>query len=208
MEWGFVALTVVSVGWLLVAERTGSGQRFVAKPLASAGFVGLAIAGGALDSGFGTWVLVALVLSALGDVFLLGSSQSAFLAGLGAFLIAHIAYAVAFTNPGLNARGLIAVVPLALFALVVWRWLAPHLAARLRGPVALYVVAITTIGVMAVASGAGDIRVPVGAGLFIASDLAVARHTFVAPGYRNKLWGLPLYYAAQVLLASAGGAAG
>ena len=208
MELGFVALTVVSVGWLLVAERTGSGQRFVAKPLASAGFVGLAIAGGAIESGFGTWVLVALVLSALGDVFLLGSSQSAFLAGLGAFLIAHIAYAVAFTSPGLKARGLIAVVPLALFALVVWRWLAPHLAALMRGPVALYVVAITTIGVMAVASGAGDIRVPVGAGLFIASDLAVARHTFVAPGYPNKLWGLPLYYAAQVLLASAGGAAG
>jgi hypothetical protein len=34
---------------------------------------------------------------------------------------------------------------------------------------------------------------------FYLSDLAVARDRFVAPGFRNRLWGLPLYYGAQLL---------
>ncbi|NNF09333.1 MAG: lysoplasmalogenase, partial [Acidimicrobiia bacterium] len=50
--------------------------------------------------------------------------------------------------------------------------------------------------------------IPAGASLFIASDIAVARNTFVAPGYANKLWGLPLYYGGQLLLAWAAGAVG
>ena len=41
----------------------------------------------------------------------------------------------------------------------------------------------------------------IGALLFFASDLAVARDKFVAPGVINKLWGLPAYYGGQLLLA-------
>jgi len=44
-----------------------------------------------------------------------------------------------------------------------------------------------------------------GAVLFWLSDLAVARDRFVRPGFVNPLVGLPLYYAAQLLLASAAG---
>jgi hypothetical protein len=29
----------------------------------------------------------------------------------------------------------------------------------------------------------------------------VARDQFVAPGYKNRLWGLPLYFGSQMLLA-------
>jgi len=47
--------------------------------------------------------------------------------------------------------------------------------------------------------------VRVGAVLFFLSDLLVARDRFVAPGFGNRLLGLPLYYAAQLLLASAVG---
>jgi uncharacterized membrane protein YhhN len=42
----------------------------------------------------------------------------------------------------------------------------------------------------------------VGALLFYVSDLAVARNRFVAPGFANRAWGLPAYYAGQMLLAS------
>jgi hypothetical protein len=35
--------------------------------------------------------------------------------------------------------------------------------------------------------------------------MAVARNRFVAPGVVNRMWGLPLYYLAQVLLASTAG---
>jgi hypothetical protein len=40
---------------------------------------------------------------------------------------------------------------------------------------------------------------------FAASDVAVARHQFVAPGFTNKQWGLPLYFGAQYLFAYAAG---
>jgi hypothetical protein len=44
-----------------------------------------------------------------------------------------------------------------------------------------------------------------GALLFYLSDLLVARDRFVRPGIVNRVVGLPLYYAAQLLLASAVG---
>jgi len=40
-----------------------------------------------------------------------------------------------------------------------------------------------------------------GAVTFYVSDLSVARDRFLAPGFVNRLWGLPLYYGAQLLLA-------
>jgi hypothetical protein len=36
---------------------------------------------------------------------------------------------------------------------------------------------------------------------FYISDVSVARDRFVAPGFGNRIWGLPLYYAAQLLFA-------
>jgi uncharacterized membrane protein YhhN len=41
----------------------------------------------------------------------------------------------------------------------------------------------------------------IGACAFFASDLAVARERFVVHSVANKLWGLPAYYAGQLLLA-------
>ena len=43
-----------------------------------------------------------------------------------------------------------------------------------------------------------------GALLFALSDLAVAQDRFVAPSFASTLWGLPAYYAAQLLLAFGG----
>jgi hypothetical protein len=42
----------------------------------------------------------------------------------------------------------------------------------------------------------------IGAVAFYVSDLAVARQRFVRQQVLNRLWGLPLYYGAQLLLAS------
>ena len=200
-------VTAVAVASLLAAERTGSSGRFVAKPLASAGFVAVAVAAGALDSGFGRWMIAALVLSALGDVFLLGSSEATFLAGLGSFLTAHLVYGIAFLVRGVAGLGMLAVVPFVLFARQVLRWLGPHLSDRMRGPVVAYAVVISIMGVLAAATAveAWDWRIPAGALMFVVSDLAVARDNFVAPGFSNRLWGLPLYYGGQLLLAWAAG---
>lgn len=200
-------VTAGALGWLLSAERTGSSGRLVAKLLASAGFLAVALAAGALDSSFGRWMLAALVLSALGDIFLLGKSEPAFLAGLGSFLAAHLLFAVAFLVRGIAPAGPVAVVPLGLFTWWVLRWLGPHLSDRMRAPVTVYALAISSMGVLAVATAVDswDGRIPAGALLFIISDLAVARENFVSSGFENRLVGLPLYYGGQLLLAWAAG---
>lgn len=201
------AVTALAVGWLLAAERTGSAGRALAKPLASAGFLAVALAAGALDSTFGRWMLAALVLSAVGDVFLLGTSDRTFLGGLGSFLVAHVLFAAAFVVRGIAPAGWAAAVPLGVFLVAVLRWLRPHLPGQMRLPVVGYAVAISVMGVLAVATAGErwDWRIPVGAGLFIASDVAVARQAFVMESFTNRLWGLPAYYLAQVLLAWAAG---
>jgi hypothetical protein len=60
-------------------------------------------------------------------------------------------------------------------------------------------------GMCVVAVGAGGAgapwMVPVGALMFTASDIAVVRDRFVKRGFLNRLWGLPLYYAAQLIIA-------
>lgn len=67
-------------------------------------------------------------------------------------------------------------------------------------------VYVAVISVMvALAAGASwttrDARLLVGATAFAASDLSVARERFVKPAFGNLIWGLPLYYVAQLVLA-------
>jgi uncharacterized membrane protein YhhN len=52
-----------------------------------------------------------------------------------------------------------------------------------------------------VSVASGQWLIAVGALLFAASDLSVARQAFIAPAWLNLAWGLPAYYAAQMLLA-------
>ncbi len=98
--------------------------------------------------------------------------------------------------------GAIAAVAVAIIAVFVWRWLAPHVG-DMAAPVIAYVVVISVMVVLAFgAFGDGATwLIPLGATLFSISDLFVARNQFVAPDTVNRMWGLPLYYLAQVLLA-------
>ncbi|HTF35933.1 MAG TPA: lysoplasmalogenase [Myxococcota bacterium] len=202
----FTGLTLIAVGVLLVAEfrgvRTGV---WIAKPLASSGFVAASIASGALESSYGRSVLFALLLCWLGDVLLIPQMRAAFLAGLLSFLLGHLAFGFAFAQRGL-ARGPAALALVAALAagLVFLRYCEPHVPAALRTPVRVYVAAISLM--LACAAGtaaeAGGSAILLGALMFWLSDLAVARDRFIAPGAWNRLWGLPLYYGAQLVFAS------
>ena len=196
-------LGVVFVGVLVGADDAARRVRLFAKPAASICFVTTAVVNGALDSAYGSWVVVALVLSAIGDVALLGRSSRMFLFGLGSFLFGHVGYVLAFGVRGLDvmwaAVAFVALVPPVVFVLV---WLLPH-AGSLRIPVVAYTAVISTMVAAAVGTVGVDLdlRILAGAVAFYLSDLAVARDRFVAPGRVNRTWGLPLYYAAQFLLA-------
>lgn len=200
------ALTAVALAALLAAEWRGARAGvWVAKPLASLGFLVAATSAGAFDSGYGRWVMGALVLSFAGDVLLIPTARASFLAGLVAFLLGHLAFAAAFGVRGLDAAGValaaLAVAPAAALAL---RWLWPHVEPPLRGPVLAYVAVISAMVLAAAGTVAAAPRPTLlaGAVAFYVSDLAVARQRFVARTFWNKSWGLPLYYGAQLLLAS------
>ena len=209
-----IALTVacaLACAALVFAEWRGLAPlRIAAKLGASAAFVAvgeLAVRGDA----YGRAILVGLVLGAIGDACLLGAGKRWFLGGLVAFLLGHLAYVVgiaAIEPPArwLDDAGGLAIAPLAI-AGVVLAGLWPRLGA-MRLPVVGYVVTITAMVIAAIAAARGHAlpdpnrcRLTIGACVFFASDVAVARDRFVAHRFSNKLWGLPAYYAGQLLFA-------
>jgi len=195
---------------LVYAEYTkASLVRIAAKLFASSAFVALAI----VLPGTGNYakaIVIGLVFGALGDAALLGKGSAAFMLGLVAFLIGHLAYVGAMTVPlapgaWLAGAGVLAALPVVVggTALVL---LWPKLGS-MRLPVIIYVLTIVTMVIGALAVWRTDAlpspqsdRLAIGATLFFVSDLAVARDKFVAASFVNRAWGLPAYYAGQLFI--------
>jgi uncharacterized membrane protein YhhN len=179
---------------------------FVCKAAASLGFVLLALSLSILSRGsFGVLVFGGLVMAFGGDVALAIAGRRAFLVGLGLFLAGHLAYIAAFAAvvpPGewLSTASIVPVVT----TLIAYLALSPKLG-TMRVAVVAYMAAITVMVVAAMAvRRAGYVHGDAllgGALLFYVSDLSVARDRFVARAFVNRAWGLPAYYAAQVLMA-------
>lgn len=177
----------------------------VAKLIASTAFILLAARGGALDSAYGRLVLAGLAFSWCGDMLLIGQSQQAFLAGLVAFLLAHVAYISAFVKHGYGRGWTIgAAIPITVVAVAVWAWLAPYTPAHLSIPVRAYIAVIGLMVIFAFGTRGkgGSPLIVAGAALFFLSDLSVAALRLVQTAHPTYVIGLPLYYAGQVCLAS------
>lgn len=202
----WLALTLLALVGLLAAERAGNDPwiRRI-KPLASVGFLGWALHNGALETSYGVAIFAGLALSWFGDVFLLSRRSHWFLAGLVAFLAAHVAYIAAFVGLSVSWVGTaMAGAVLLAIAKPVRAWLRPNLPEGMKRPVDAYILVITLMVATAVGAwwaGASGTML-LGAVAFYLSDLSVARDRFVASGFSNRLWGLPMYYAAQLLLGS------
>jgi uncharacterized membrane protein YhhN len=209
----FAIITAVCVVLLLDRERRGDrfGQALL-KLMASTAFIGCSLAAGALLSPFGRWVLVALAFSWIGDACLLSRQRKPFLVGLVAFLLTHVAYAAAFLVLGIDrGAALAAGVVVAVVGLTVGLCHLPKVETQMRFPVASYLFVISvmvTLGYAAMkAALLNGVPTTIAAILLIAplgfylSDLAVARDRFVKHGFVNRVWGLPLYYGAQILFA-------
>ncbi|MGH8704559.1 MAG: lysoplasmalogenase family protein, partial [Burkholderiales bacterium] len=110
-----LTLAAAASGALAIAadwEERRHRTFFVLKPLTTLLILGVA-ATAPLGNDYTRWVLAALALSLCGDVFLMfdaryrvgdgaRASDRAFLAGLGSFLLAHVAFVCAFVQ-GLGA---------------------------------------------------------------------------------------------------------
>ncbi len=214
MDSVILGVGLVALGVCLVGEGTHRFLlRAVGKTVASLAFVALALHLGVPARGpHGTAFLAAFLLSVAGDLLLLGSSKRALLAGIAAFLAAHVGFTVGFVSLGVSTMGaLVTAVPVLLFGAGVGSVLVPK-AGKLSAAVVAYIVVISAMVIAAggvAATGAPGTRlVFVAAVLFFVSDLFVARQRFVTASPWNRYVGLPLYYIAQALFAYAGATLG
>ncbi len=199
MLFAATATIAALVGVLIAEKRDQRAIVMVCKPIASTGFV----AGGwlaGIDGPVETAVFIGLLLSWWGDVLLMPSGKKWFLAGLVAFLLGHIGFLTAFLVQGLSlSHSVLGLVGACLLAIPIGRWLLPQVDKAMQHPVLAYLIVITLMVAGAVgAMGTGaSIWMPCAAFAFFLSDLSVAIDRFIRPSFLNRLWGLPLYYAAQ-----------
>lgn len=204
-------LTMVGLALLLLfGERPQSTRaRIIIKGPTSALFIATAVLSGCLETSWGTLVLAGLVLSWLGDVLLIGQNRAAFLAGLVAFLLGHVAYGAAFVERGLDlAGGALPTLGVALIpAALVGRWLLPKVDQKMKLAVLAYMVVITIMVALAGGTVAAHGRplLLLGAIVFWLSDVSVATDRFAGGTFTNRVWGLSFYYGGQLLLALSSG---
>lgn len=196
---GAVFALAAVVNWWAVEARRRSAK-VVAKPLALAALVALALVGGAGADPAGRWLLLGLVLCLAGDIFLLFDTGRAFLGGLSSFLLGHLAYVAAFLVLGLSAPlwGLMSVVPL-IGAVVVIRRVVPAAnregGAGLAGAVVAYVIVIGAMVVTAWMTGAW--LTGLGATAFMVSDSVLAMNKFVRRSRHGDLAVMVTYHLGQ-----------
>jgi len=191
--------------YLLILGAGSSLLRSAVKTLSVALLAVLAVLQGAP-----MLLFAALALSAVGDWFLSRDGEPAFLAGLGSFLAAHIAYAALFWTIGGGladitgdvGRLALAVVMI-LLALAMLVLLMRAVGPGMRLPIVLYICAIVAMGLTAVSQPVW--LVTIGALSFMASDTILAGERFLVPAIsphrvwmRYAVW--VLYYGAQALM--------
>jgi len=204
--WAGIAVTVIATTLWVSSEwiELWSGYDRLYKMTAATGFLITAIAADAHRSRYGSILLGGLVFSWLGDLFLSYSGDTMFLAGLVSFLIGHVAYSAAFVTYRRNAPRTLAVAALLMIPYVlITRWLWYDLPPETTQPVLLYMGVITAM--LALAAGTwpapGSVLIIVGAVLFYASDMFVARGAFIEQDHWNRTIGIPLYFGGQLFLA-------
>ncbi|WP_374624463.1 lysoplasmalogenase [Pandoraea sp.] len=154
------------------------------------------------------WLCAALIFSGVGDVLLASPTVAqGFVLGLGAFLLAHLAYFMLFWR--LRRRW--AQVPGWHRVAIVLVWVAGALAyamywpgmGELKAPVACYVIVLAMMASAALLADLPGEWAPVGALLFTVSDALIGTTRFVGaiPAQEYAIW---IFYALAQLLLAAG----
>jgi uncharacterized membrane protein YhhN len=161
--------------------------------------IGLAVSIDGVDGSVRVWFVAALVLSMLGDVFLM-LPRDLFVAGLASFLLAHLAFIAGLWVDGVAtgrfAAGVVlAAVAVALVGLRIIRAVRAGEHPELAFPVGAYMTAISLM--VASAIGTGEVLAVGGAALFFCSDALIAWERFVRPQTWHRLGIIVTYHAAQ-----------
>lgn len=201
LAWAFAALTAafaVTDWWAVVADRVT--VRYVAKPATLAALIGVAVSvDPTVSSSIRTWMVVGLVLSLAGDVFLM-LDEKWFVAGLGSFLLGHIAYVVGLQSAPTSVAGtLVGLAVVVLGVGLLGRRIVSGVAKgdhrELVGPVVAYLVVISAMVVSVFGTEAP--WAIVGATLFYASDATLAWNRFLEERPRGPLAVMVTYHLGQ-----------
>lgn len=159
------------------------------------------------------WFGLGILLSLVGDVFLMISLNRFFMFGLVAFLLAHVAYVIGFNIPvpQISLWGIVFAVMIGIGGARVIRRILDPLPARgqghLRAPIIAYGIVISVMLLSAMmklmdiswsASAAG--WVSIGAFLFYISDIILAWNKFVTPIQHGRIYNIAAYHLGQIAL--------
>jgi len=182
---------------LILLSMTGHMVLFLLKPLP----IILMIIKAAMDrfdaeqQGYVTLIIAGLGWSMVGDILLMFDQNSFFIAGMIAFMAAHVCYIGAFRYYyKWKPYHLFILALFAFYGIIFLIWMAPHLGNMLI-PIAVYSGFILTMGFFA-------LTIPrylagVGAILFIVSDSLIVLNKFAPFDVKTGIWVMSTYYLAQ-----------
>lgn len=163
--------------------------------------------------GVSLWFGLGILLSLTGDILLMISLDRLFMAGLVAFLLAHLAYLIGFNIPipEISAWGFVLAIIVGLGGVRVMRRIVAPLAekgqARMRTPIIIYGVVISLMllsAMMKMTDIAWNVNaavlVGIGAFLFYVSDIILAWHKFVSPIQNGRIYNIGAYHLGQITL--------
>jgi uncharacterized membrane protein YhhN len=198
-----VASAVLAIVGAEIADLRG--LHYVFKPLTTLLILAMALRSSSGSTGYRSLIVVGLLLSTLGDVFLMLPFDG-FVFGLGSFLLAHIAYLIALRKRGGWWRVRWPLLAYAVVASLVFMRLSPGLPDELKLPVIVYVIALTGMAAQAASvwrehPGRATCVAAVGGAFFVVSDALLAMDRFSAPIPMASVWVLATYWIAQWCIA-------
>jgi alkenylglycerophosphocholine/alkenylglycerophosphoethanolamine hydrolase len=205
-----LALLIAILDWIAVARSWKSLEYFAKPGVMLALLAWLWQVGG--FQGQMLWFAAGLLFSMAGDIFLMLPREQ-FIAGLVAFLLAHLCYLGGFnpTLPPLNLLSLVLALIVAITAAQIFRRVAGGLdtsgQSALKLPVLVYTIVISLMLLSALLTLLRPEWLPVpallvsaGAMLFFLSDTFLAWNKFVATLPNGKLRVIITYHMGQILI--------
>jgi uncharacterized membrane protein YhhN len=204
MRLPILAMWVTSTLALVGAERKVRWLEFVFKPITT--LLLLAVVG-VPHTNFARLVWAGILLSVVGDVALLWSSKRAFLVGLGAFLLAHVAYVIAFLGVAVWSAHVAIVAVVMIVSSTILLRLTWKGSAGIHPATVAYGVVISAMVVSAWAMVGGPsplaLFAAVGSVLFYVSDSSLALNLFHKPIRHVAFLAIGVYWIGQLGIAIA-----
>lgn len=209
MQRNAIWLSAVAIGaGLAIVGAEVDGLRvlhYLFKPLTTLLIAAMVWRMATTGHGYRRAVLAGLLLSLLGDVFLMLPGDW-FAFGLGSFLLAHLCYLWAFRLRGDGFRPAWPVLAYGVVAAAVLAYLWPHLPAELKIPVVVYVAALAGMAAQAACvwrqrPDRAAAAAAMGGACFVLSDALLAIDRFAIAIPLASVWVLLSYWAAQWCIA-------